>query len=383
MNRSLLKILVILFCSLLLAGCWDYKEIEFIDFVFGFGVDKLEPDFVLVTEMMVPKGTGQEAKYEPTVLSTKGRSLSSATRALMNPAGMEAFYPHAQVFLVSEEVARDGVLPAIESAVRGRDLRTTIPFLVAKDCTVEEIFRSKPPFATSVSEHLASITRLQALFSTFYPQQVWEFTKDMVAIGLSATLPTVQLVGEGVDLVPIVKGTAVFKLDRMVGWLDGEESQIFCLLKGMPQAGRFVMETKINEDMYPITYEFINNATEISPEVDGDRLSVKIGVELEFDVTEIGTAEINFHDTSIVSSMEEQLAHYFNRRIREILGKIQREYNSDILGFGQMVRRKEPDFWRQHSDDWDTHLLQLPVDVEVRTRIVHTGVRAYPIVPRH
>lgn len=382
MSNNLFKFLAFLLIPLFLAGCWDYKEIEFLDFVFGFGVDEVVPDFVLITEMIQSTGTGQEAQYEPIVLSTKGRSVSSETRGLTNPVGTGIFYAHAQVFLVSEEVARGGVLPVVEYLVRGRDVRTTIPFFVTKDCTVEEVFKSKPPFATSVSEHLASIARLQAQLGIFYPQQVWEFVKDMVAIGLSGTVPTIQLVHEGADLVPIVKGTAVFKLDRMVGWLDGPESQIFCLLKGMPQAGRFVMETEIEEEMYPITYEFMNNTAEISPKVEDGRLAMKIGVKLEFDVSEIGIAEINFHDSAVVREMEEQLAHYFNRRIRELLVKIQHEFNSDILGFGQMVRRKQPEMWRRYAEDWDAQLRQLTIDVEVKCSVVLSGVRAYPVVPR-
>ena len=142
------------------------------------------------------------------------------------------------------------------------------------------------------------------------------------------------------------------------------------------------METKIRGETYPITYEFVNNTAELSPQTEGGDLSMKIGVELEFDVTELGTANFSFHDSSIVASMEEQLAHYFNRRIREFVEKTQKEFGSDILGFGQMVRRQEPEIWRRYSQDWDAHLQELAIDVEVKCRIVLTGVRAYPITPR-
>ena len=36
MNLRVSKIIAILFLALLLTGCWDYKEIEFLDFVMGF-----------------------------------------------------------------------------------------------------------------------------------------------------------------------------------------------------------------------------------------------------------------------------------------------------------------------------------------------------------
>lgn len=383
MKSTAVKVFLLLLILLLLVGCWDYAEIDRLEFVYGLGVDYEESDFVVVAEMIMAGQGSDEQEFEPVILSTRADSLSSADRAMSNPAGMGVFYPHVQVFLVSEEVARAGVLPAIEHIVRGRDVRSTIPFLVTKDCTVEDVFNSEPPFVNSVGEHLNGLVQIHGIIPVFYPQQLWEFTKDLLAIGISGTAPTVQLVHESGDLVPIVKGTAVFKLDRMVGWLNGEESDILALLKGLPQTGRFVMDTKIGEETYPITYEIAGNAVEMSPEVDGDSVTMKVGLELEFDIAEVGTAEISFHDSSIVSSMEEQLAHTFNRRTRELIGKIQREYNSDILGFGQMIRRQEPNMWRKHSEDWDTHLGRLNVDVEVLSRIVLTGVRPEPLVPRN
>ena len=206
---------------------------------------------MVVTEMIKTSGSAQEAEVETVVLTTHGRSLSSAARALSSPAGRDVFWSHAQVFLVSEEVARGGILSAIEYAVRSHHMRSTVAMFVTRDCTVEEVFKSKPPFNDTVSEHLGVLIDLHAVVSNFYPQQVWEFTSDLTAQGISGTLPTIQLVHEQGEKVPIVKGTAVFKKDRMVGWLDGEESALFSLLKGKFQRDHFVMETRTSEGSFP------------------------------------------------------------------------------------------------------------------------------------
>lgn len=373
---------VLILLTLLLTGCWDYAEIELLDFVFGIGVDQLESDFVVITEMINVSGAGQGSQFEPVVLSTKDRSLSSAGRALFNPSGMVVSWPHAYVFVVSEEVARQGILPALEYALRSRHMRTTVWVFVAKDCTAEDVFKSKPPFASSVSEHLDSIVRQQALLTSFFPQQIWQFASKLSASGISATLPTVELVHVAGELTPVVQGTAVFKRDQMVDMLDKDESQLFALLQGVAERGDFVMDTRVKEGVFPITYEILANQLEIKPVVEGDRASVNIELELQLNVVELGLAPVNFQNQEEVASIEEQISHATNRRLRDFFRKIHEELNSDILGFGRLFRRQEPDVWRQHGENWDSYLRDLQVNVEVRCKIVLTGLLSQPSILR-
>ncbi|NMB02195.1 MAG: Ger(x)C family spore germination protein [Firmicutes bacterium] len=382
MKKSILKALVLLLTTLLLAGCWDYTEIESLGFVFGAGVEQVEPDFVVYLEMIDSVGGGQETQFTPKVLTSKGRGFSSAGRALSNVAGTFVFWPHTSVFLVSEEVARQGALPAIEYILRNRRARSTIYILVTKDCTVEEVFKSKPLLANSVSDHLDGIFALQPILAKFYPVQIWEFVGNLTARGISVTAPTVQLVHESGELVPIVEGTAVFKEDRMVGWLDAEESQLFCILKGESQRPYVVMDTKTKEGIFPITYEMIGSNAEIKPTTKDGEPTIDISVELRFNVTEIGDAQINFQDPKEVAAIEDQVAHTFNRRIKDFFRKLQVEYNSDILGFGRLLRRKEPQIWRRYEDVWDSYYPQLAINVEVKVFIELTGLFSKSIVVR-
>lgn len=383
MMRRLVWAIILICPVLLLCGCWDYTEIEILDFVLGAGLDQVEPDYLVVTEMIKTSGSAQEAQVETVVLTTHGRSLSSAAWALSSPAGRDVFWSHAQVFLVSEEVARGGILSAIEYAVRSPHMRSTVAMFVTRDCTVEEVFKSKPPFNDTVSEHLGVLIDLHAVVSNFYPQQVWEFTSDLTAQGISGTLPTIQLVHEQGEKVPIVKGTAVFKKDRMVGWLDGEESALFSLLKGKSQRDHFVMETRTSEGSFPITYQIMGNKVDIKPVVKGERPRMNIKISLQLSVVEVGHgAKISFQNEQEVKNIEEQIAHTFNRRTKDLIEKLQLEYNSDILGFGQLLRRKEPDIWRRYSEDWDSFFPLLDVEVEVKCTIAFTGLSSQPIIVR-
>lgn len=87
MRRRLFPMLSLLLVSLLLTGCWDYMEIESLEFVFGLGVDQVKPEVVVVLEMAKTSGGGQQTMVEPKVLSTKSQSSATAARALSNQIG--------------------------------------------------------------------------------------------------------------------------------------------------------------------------------------------------------------------------------------------------------------------------------------------------------
>ena len=381
MRTRILQALILCVLALLITGCWDYTELELLDFVVGAGVDADELGIVLTVEMAKSTGSGQQAEFKPVVLSTKGRTLSSAAHALSDPAGMEAFWPHTLVFLVSEEVARAGMLPVLEHILRVRDIRSTMYLFVTKDCTVEEVFKAKPPLAAGVSQHLSSIVRLNDMTAIFVAQQVWQFSADLSAKGIAATLPVVELVHESGDLVPVVRGAAVFHLDRLVGWLDAEQTQIFGLLKGEEQRGFFVMDTRVKGETVPITYEFVNNQVEIRPFVDGGRITMKIKLDLWLGA--VAAEKVNLLDQSVLASVQNQLNSAFTRRSRELLQLVLEDYNTDIIGFGRLLMRRRPEVWRSHADDWDRHLRAITTDIEVNCRIVFTGLRAEPFLVRH
>lgn len=384
MRRRLFPMLSLLLVSLLLTGCWDYIEIESLEFVFGLGVDQVKPEVVVVLEMAKTSGGGQQTMVEPKVLSTKSQSAATAHRALSNPAGLRTFWSHAYVFLISEQVAQEGIIPAMEHIVRSRHLRSTVWVFITKECTAEEVFKSKPPVANSVSEHLNSIVLMQDAISGFLPLQVWQLNQAFAAEGVAAILPTVKLVHQRGELVPIVEGTAVFKRDRMVGWLDGQESDILCLLKGLDQRSYYVVDTKVTDHGYfPITYELVGNRVELKPLVRKDgSIAVAISLTLELGVEEIGAAPLSFRDEKLVRSVEAQLATFVTREVRGFLWKIQREYNADILGFGQLFRRKKPEVWRRLGEDWDAQLRDLQVELDVQCKIVFTGTSSEPLLVR-
>lgn len=377
-EKPIAILLILIVCSFL-PGCWDQVELESLNFVLGVGVDQIDPDFEFVTE--ISKVTGaQDTEFEPVVLSTKGSTLFTTGRALTKPAGIRLRWAHAQVFIVAEEVARQDILPAIEFIMRDPDVRTSILLFITKDCTVEEVFHSKPPIADSVSDHLRNLVELRDRIPFFYSRRIWEFRQALALSGIDAVLPTVQLVQEGEEEIPVIDGSALFKGCQMVGWIDGAESRIFAMLMGERDRGPLQVETKVEGQKGPIIYEIRGNQIKTTPLVKkGEALGMSIELELQLDLSELGSLDIEYEIPQVESALEEEINLLVQGQILDLIHKVQTEYQTDVFGFGLLLKQRHPSIWRLYEGDWERAFAQLDIRVEVRSRIISTGILSKPL----
>ena len=125
--QSLRKIpfLLAVMISLLLAGCWDLKEINEIGFTVGLGIDKDGDDYQITTQIALPallEGSGGGEEPPVWVVSGKGRTIFEAirdvnTRSARKPLG--AF----KCYCPWRGSCREGLIPVLDLLSRGQELR--------------------------------------------------------------------------------------------------------------------------------------------------------------------------------------------------------------------------------------------------------------------
>ena len=71
----------------------------------------------------------------------------------------------------------------------------------------------------------------------------------------------------------------------------------------------------------------------------------------------------------IKKALENQVEH----DMKLLLRKIQR-YRSDIIGFGSLLERKQPQMWRKVGKQWDMYFSAAEVSVSVEINIDNTGL---------
>lgn len=134
------------------------------------------------------------------------------------------------------------------------------------------------------------------------------------------------------------RSLAVFKKDRMVGWLSDEETS------GYNYITDNVVKTSgnlIGDDGRPIVIEAIRTTTKRKMKMVGGEPHIYIHVKAECNVQEVHSKD-NMEAESVIRQLERKSEERIILRMETAVKQINERYNVDIMGFGQMIYRANP-----------------------------------------
>jgi spore germination protein KC len=51
----------------------------------------------------------------------------------------------------------------------------------------------------------------------------------------------------------------------------------------------------------------------------------------------------------------------------------QEDFETDIFGFGEVIHRENPKYWKKHKESWEEEFVDIPVKVNVDIKIRRIG----------
>lgn len=213
----------------------------------GLGIDKVGKEYRITAQVVNPRevaakeGGGGESAV--TTYQASGVTIFDAIRRITEESPRRLYMSHLRVLVLGESLAKQGIGPVLDYLSRDHELRTDFYIVVAKDARAEEILKVQ----TSIEEIPAN-----KLFTSMYEsQKSWAPTvtvtldkliTDLVSEGKNPVLTSVKLISKGSN--PQMKtnqtpdpqtriklsGLAVFRKDKLIGWLDEEQSKGYSFL---------------------------------------------------------------------------------------------------------------------------------------------------------
>ncbi len=373
-------ILLLLAVSVLqLTGCWNYREIDKVSIVAGAAIDK-ERDRYVVTVEVIDMKSGKESVVESKIIEGRGQSIFDAVRNIIQISGKRLYWAHSKILIISQEIAREGVADVIDFYARDSEPRFALYLLISKEETAKDIFLME-----SFAEDIKSFDIEDMLSSEESVLKVsgivlYEFINDLGAEGKSATLPSISLILNNDQKRPELSGEAVFKKDRLIGFLDGKESKILHYILDETQGGLLVGE-EISQDVdKELTLEVFENGTttKIKPEYVSGDLTINIEVDITAAIAENRGGNY-FVTKESVDQMKKEVEKAMEEKIKNLILKVQSEYGSDIFGFGRTVKADMPKTWKKIKNNWGDIFENLEVKVTVDFKIVNKAMLSQPI----
>lgn len=390
-----LTVLILLVC-LFLPGCWDLTEPERLGLVMAVGIDRGPKDKIKIScaEInvrtigggMTGSGGGNDPPFH--VHSGTGATVFDAIRRLSQQAPYRLFFAHAQVIIFSEELARErGIKPVIDFFERNEEMRRSTWLIIAKKGQMEKVINANMPIKTSKGQFLGGIIDYRNRNSFFAPSRIGDFIEMYSESGSEPYTA-------GVNLKPVYDGenpasfgtvekprsadtlimdTAVFKQEKMVGWLNDRESRGLLWVKG--EVGGGILTSHVEGKA--LSFEILRADSKVKPEIKEGKITMNIEIKVE---SNIGESEMNldFSKTKVIEEVQKLQAAEVKKEILMALEK-SRQLESDVFGFGRNIYAKYPEQWLQIKDHWYDYYPEIEIKIAVDSKVSRIGLISKPM----
>lgn len=375
---AVILIVVIIF----LTSCWSYKEINHLRIVTGLALDydQNEDLYTITIEVIkVSAGEDNEAMSGET-FECKGVSTFDAIRNMIAKTGRRLYWSDATTVVISEDIAKKGIIQALDILNRGMEIRTDILLFISREKTAGEILDVRDLKRQKlISYHMENISKNEGSSLKFYEIPVWRFVKDLYSSDISPSCPGVKIITyEGISMQQVGE-IAVFKKDKLVGWLDETDSVYFLWATDRQKSGILPITVKEKNSQYEMALEILRSSTKKKAEYINNELTMSIDINTTINIGEV-TGKYDFSDSKKVKALETIVEEQIKNGVENLIHHVQKEYNSDIFGFGVTIKREMPNAWKNEiKPDWDVIFPKLKTVVNVDVQIRGSSLTTKPI----
>jgi spore germination protein KC len=386
---KLIKLIFLLVVIIpLLAGCWNRREINDIGIVTAIGLD-LMPDkkLRLSVQIGIPSNLGSSStgvggsnlKTSTFVLSETGDTISDAYRNLQKKISRHIFFAHSRNLIIGEKLAQEGVFHAIDFFARYQEPRLH-SYLICTKGEASDLLNSRSMLEKVPSEETRELTK-QGIGLKITLKDFWDM---MISDGIEPVAPRFELTPKEVnvhsEVVPLdqkaqlISGSAVFKKDKLVGWLDDYETRGLLYLRNEISIGVITVNIPKEKGGGKISVEMITVESDIRPKLQNNHLSMDVNIRMDVKVLE-SVSDMDLNQNDHILYLQTKLNKELKDRVLLALEKAQKNYGTDILGFGRAVYRAYPKQWNQQfKQDWDEMFPQLEVSIHPNVVIRRIGL---------
>ncbi|MGN7941001.1 Ger(x)C family spore germination protein [Virgibacillus sp. 6R] len=400
--RQSSKWVLILSVFVLLAGCWDRKEIEERATILGLAIDLAEEDEespaithpdheemptsnlgkIKVTAQLavpgqIPLGpsqgdSGSSSQDKVWIVEGIGNTIDDAMQALQQQLAFQVFFGQLQVIILSEDVAKKGVEHINEYLRRRPEIRRTA-WMAVNEKDAAKTMKAAPKLERIPAIYLSTVFEEAVKMGKFPDDDLGGFWVDLSNKGQDAFLPFITVKGkENIE----ISGIAYFRNSKMVGKTKPYQIAYFNGLTGKNPGGSVAI-VKLDEEK-SVMFQSTKRKADYETKLKNGKPVFKVNVEVTGVIREKNTNKIKLDDHQTIRKIETIAGELFKKEYVALIKETQ-EKKSDILGFGEYVRGDLSTYWDENiktTDKWKEIYKDLKVEVSAKVKIDRVGMKA-------
>lgn len=375
--RYISLVILIFTNSVLISGCWNYREVNDLAIVAGAAIDKGENGQFKLTVEIIEISGGTNAELSPRIITTQGKTLFEAARNMIAITGKRLYWSHTKVIIISQEIASEGLAKIVKWYTRDAETREDVKLLISGAESAQEIFNAEVPTGKIMSITLEQVLNNQTSLGKAPIIDILQYDNELMTKRIVSVVPMVNLIKINEKMMPEVKGSAIIKHDKLGGFLDDLETQDLIFVRDKIEGGILVVEMKTNNEDSLLALEIFGNKTKIKPQVNNNEITINVDIESRVALDElICPAEIV--KTLELKNIEKATGEMLKMRIESLIEKMQTEYSADIFGFGEALWQNDPQAFLKvvGNNDWEEPFKHLQVKVNTKIHVINSALLA-------
>ena len=386
--------LLLLVCTLLLSGCWNSRELDELGIAVAIGIDKNDNDeFVLTVQVINPSEIATDAPTtRPPVSSytATGKTLFEAFRKMTTKSPRKMYLSQLRLVVFGSKIADEGIMQALDLLYRDHEYRTSFYITVAKNANVQDILSVITPYEKiPANKIMNSIDSVEKSWGVGKSVSIDEVISTIRSTGESPVMSGILLEGkeeigtnisnvENVDAPTKVQigGLAVFNKDKLVGWLTENESKGYNYATGNVNSS--IVTHPCEDDEGSLTIEVLRSQASTDVKMKNGKPVIKINITTEGNIGDVD-CDIDLSDPETLKKLSAEGEQDIKHMVKKTISVTQDKYDSDIFGFGSLIHRKEPKYWKTVEKNWPEQYKDLEVQINVKSKIRRKGKTTQPI----
>ncbi|WP_027627850.1 Ger(x)C family spore germination protein [Ruminiclostridium cellobioparum] len=408
--RRILVLILILSGLPALTACYDALEVDDWAYVYTMGVDKGISNKLRITVQLPTMkssgggidGGGQSStgsgNKDFVVISLDCPTFYTGVNMINSSLSRKINYSHSKYFVVSEDIAKEGMGNLMSAFVRDRQIRRTMHMIVVKGKARDFIKEINPVLGTALSKTQEGMMNMEKVNGFFDDNDLGSFIDDIKShkiqpVSVLAAIndfsnykkegqPTDEIKSAGDYYAGELPrsdgnkteylGTAIFNGGKMVGEFNGDETRALLMIKGEYETGSYVIHDPYNSKLLDTI--IVNQQKKPDTKIDFKKegkpdIEVKIFLEGEIQALQ---STVNYESMEYKPILENKVETFLKEQIDKSISKAL-ALNSDVFGFGEKASMKFLTIQDWEEYKWLEKFKDSSIKTEVQFVIRRTG----------
>lgn len=368
----------------LLSGCYNYRELNELGITTAVSIDYKDNNFYVIAEVINPikQQDASSSNNSPFVnYNSSSSSLQDAFRKVVLESPRQLYAAQLEIIVLSEEVVNNHLEEVLEYFARDPESRTEIKIIVAKTEDSTKAITLQTLLTSLSSSNIINSLDLQSkVLGISYPVTLNELLNMYIDPYLEVVLPSMTLYGNyeigdekenittsSPKAIVKIDGSTITKDNKILGYLDLEESKILNLINGK------LKETIIKMNYYDGYIIFEPNRIKVSRELDIKNNIIKINISGYSKTKEI-QSNINVKDPKEVEKLNKALNMELEKKITDTFNSIREKYGTDVFGFQELYYRTNYKYFKENCTNWYEDIYpKIKLEVKANVRLYEKG----------